>query len=64
MPFWLAAYVIDVLRSMISVAVAIIFVNVFDVDLPKVWVLFVLFGLAIHPFTYFTSHFFNKEGIA
>lgn len=63
-PYWLAAYTIDVIRSMISIAVAIIFVYVFNVDLPYVWILFILFGFAIHPFTYFTSHLFSKEGVA
>jgi ATP-binding cassette, subfamily A (ABC1), member 3 len=64
LPFWLSSYLIDVIRSLISVAVAVIFVFVFDVDLPYSWVLFILFAFAIHPFTYFTSHLFSKEGVA
>ena len=62
--YWLSNYFVDWIRSMISILVAIIFVYVFGVDLPDAWVLFLLFALAIHPFTYATSFLFNRENIA
>lgn len=62
--YWLSNYFVDWIRSMISITVAIIFIYVFSVDLPDAWVLFLLFALAIHPFTYATSFYFKKENSA
>ena len=62
--YWLSNYFVDWIRSMISILVAIIFVYVFGVDLPDAYVLFILFALSIHPFTYATSFLFKKENVA
>lgn len=62
--YWVANYLVDILRSFIPIIVAIIFYKVFDSNIPDAWVLFVVFCFAIHPFTYATSFIFKKEGTA
>lgn len=62
--YWISNYVVDFIRSLIPVSVAIIFVFIFGVDLPLVWILFILFAISIHPFTYATTFWFKKENVA
>jgi len=62
--YWTSNYFVDWIRSMIAIVVAIAFVYIFAVDMPGAYVLFLLFVLAIHPFTYATSFFFKKENMA
>ena len=62
--YWLSNYFVDWIRSMISILVAIIFIYVFRVDLPDAYVLFLLFSLSIHPFTYATSFLLKQQNVA
>ena len=62
--YWLSSFAVDILKSYITMVSAIIFYQVFDVDIPNAWILFLLFGFAIHPFTYFTTFFFTDPGEA
>ena len=55
--YWISNYVVDFMRCLIPITVAISFVYVFNVDLPDAWILFLLFAACIHPFTYATSFF-------
>mmetsp|Transcript_22180 Transcript_22180/g.21974 ORF Transcript_22180/g.21974 Transcript_22180/m.21974 type:complete len:742 (-) Transcript_22180:1165-3390(-) len=63
-PYWISNYLVDFTRSMIPMGFAIIMVFVFSVDLPFIWLHFVLFALAIHPFTYATTFIFKKQNLA
>ena len=64
--YWISNYVVDLIRCLIpiSVTIAIAFVFVFKVELPDAWVLFLLFAVSIHHFTYATSFLFKKENNA
>lgn len=62
--YWISNYVVDLIRSLIPISVAIICVFAFNVDLPEAWILFLLFAISIHPFTYATSFWFKKENMA
>lgn len=62
--YWISNYFVDFVRSLLPISVAIIFVFIFGVDLPDVWILFLLFAIAIHPFTYATTFWFKKENVA
>ena len=62
--YWISNYVVDFMRSLIPISVAIAFTYVFKVDLPDAWILFLLFAASIHPFTYATSFLFKKENNA
>ena len=62
--YWISNYVVDFIRSMIPMGFAIILVFAFNVDLPYIWVHFILFAMAIHPFTYATTFWFKKDNVA
>ncbi|CAI2386299.1 unnamed protein product [Moneuplotes crassus] len=62
--YWLSTYTIDLIRGYFPITFGIIMIFAFDVDLPFVWVHFILFGLVIHPFTYATTFWFKKHGVA
>ncbi|CAI2386282.1 unnamed protein product [Moneuplotes crassus] len=62
--YWLSTYTIDVIRGFIPICFGIIMIFAFGVDLPNIWVHFILFGFAIHPFTYATTFWFKKHGVA
>jgi ATP-binding cassette subfamily A (ABC1) protein 3 len=62
--YWLSNYAVDIIRCLIPIIVAIVFVFVFSADLPFIWVHFLLFSIAIQPFTYATTFWFKKENVA
>ena len=62
--YWISNYVVDFMKSLIPISVAIAFIYVFKVDLPDAWILFLLFAVSIHPFTYATSFLFKNENKA
>ena len=62
--YWISNYAVDFMKSLIPISVAIAFIYVFKVDLPDAWILFLLFTVSIHPFTYATSFLFKNENKA
>ena len=62
--YWLSNYFLDWIRSIIVIIIAVIFILSVGIDLPYSWVLFLLFSLSIHPFTYATSFMFKNENSA
>lgn len=59
--YWAGNYVADVVIQSIPAVVGLIFVKVFDITVPKVWVLFGLIVLANPVFVYALSFLFAKE---
>ena len=59
--YWAGNYVADVFIQAIPAVVGLIFVKVFDIIAPKVWVLFGLIVLANPVFVYALSFLFAKE---
>ena len=62
--YWLSNYLVDFVKSLIPIVFAIAMVFVFSVDLPFIWVHFLIFTIAIHPFTYATTFVFKKDTVA
>ncbi|KAG6587048.1 ATP-binding Cassette (ABC) Superfamily [Phytophthora cinnamomi] len=76
--FWLANYLWDLLTYLIPFIAAIVLIQIFDIEaftgkdcatctsqtFPAVVLLFILFGLAICPFTYCLSYFFKEHASA
>ncbi|KAE8879299.1 ABC transporter A family member 1 [Phytophthora fragariae] len=76
--FWLANYLWDLLTYVIPFIAAIVLIQIFDIaaftgndcvsctsqTFPAVVLLFILFGLAICPFTYCISYFFKEHASA
>ena len=59
--YWLSHYISDVMFSSITCLVAIIGMNFFNLDLPKVWILFVVNLFANPVFVYAVSFFFERD---
>jgi len=62
--FWIANYLVDLFTHMIVAISCLIFINIFDIDVPYAWVLLLLFAIADPPFLYFISLFFQKDSSA
>ena len=62
--YWLSNAVADLLKCLIPCALAIALLPAFNVELPKGWLVILLYGLSIIPFTYTTSFFFVSENVA
>ncbi|KAG7392080.1 hypothetical protein PHYPSEUDO_002304 [Phytophthora pseudosyringae] len=76
--FWLANYLWDLLTYIIPFIAAIVLIQIFDIaaftgndcvsctseTFPAIVLLFILFGLAICPFTYCLSYFFKEHASA
>lgn len=76
--FWLANYLWDLLTYVIPFIAAIVLIQIFDIaaftgndcvsctsqTFPAIVLLFILFGLAICPFTYCLSYFFKEHASA
>uniref|UniRef100_H3GK29 ABC transporter domain-containing protein n=1 Tax=Phytophthora ramorum TaxID=164328 RepID=H3GK29_PHYRM len=76
--FWLANYLWDLFTYIIPLVAAIVLIQIFDIaaftgndcvsctseTFPAIVLLFILFGLAICPFTYCLSYFFKEHASA
>ena len=62
--YWLSNAVVDVIKCLIPTVLAIIFLPAFNITLPYGWLLILLYGFSIIPFTYATSFIFNAENLA
>lgn len=62
--YFLANFAVDVILHLIIEGATIIYIHVFGLDIPQVWVLCLLFALANPAFIYFWSLLFEKEGAA
>lgn len=62
--YWLSNYIFDVCKAYITMALVIALLYIFHFKYLYIWVNFLLFPLAIVPFTYVTSFIFPNELIA
>ena len=62
--YWASNFVFDVLKTYLTIVIAIIAIYSFDIDLDYVWLLILLFPAAIVSYTYATSFLFSEEGTA
>jgi ATP-binding cassette subfamily A (ABC1) protein 3 len=62
--YWLSNGAMDIFKSLIPCGIAIAMIYAFDVALPHGWILILVYGFTVIPFTYTTSFFFTKENTA
>jgi hypothetical protein len=62
--YWISNLAADMIKVYIPMILIILTYLVFSISLPGVWVLFLLYPLAIVPFTYLTSFLFSTDSRA
>ena len=59
--YWISNMIFDILLAYVPIGLIITLTIIFDRNLHDVWVLFMLYPLAIVPYTYAWSFLFNSE---
>ena len=59
--YWISNMIFDILIAYVPIVLIIILTIIFDRNLQDVWVLFMLYPLAIVPYTYVWSFLFKSE---
>lgn len=59
--YWMGHYLSDIIFQSVPAITGLIFVKIFDIDVPGVWYLFVLIVLANPVFIYAFSFLFSKD---
>lgn len=62
--YWASNMISDIAKTYVPILVIIILQYVFSVDYDGVWILLMLFPIAIIPFTYVTSFIFTSDTVA
>ena len=62
--YWAGHYVVDIIIHLIIEGAALIYIKLFSINIPDVWVIFILFSFAHPAFLYLWQHMFEKEGPA
>jgi ATP-binding cassette subfamily A (ABC1) protein 1 len=62
--YWAANILADLVKSFIPIIVILIMSKAFDVWYEGVWILFLLFPIAVVPFSYVTSFMFSSDTVA
>jgi ATP-binding cassette subfamily A (ABC1) protein 1 len=62
--YWAANILADLVKSFIPIIVILIMSKAFNVWYEGVWILFLLFPIAVVPFSYVTSFMFSSDTVA
>lgn len=62
--YWISNIIFDVIKSLIPCMSVLGFMKLFGLLYPNIWLSFLLYPLAITPFSYATSFLFQKETLA
>jgi len=62
--YWISNIIFDVLKALIPCMIVLAFMKIYGLLYPNIWLSFLLYPIAITPFTYATSFLFAKETIA
>jgi len=62
--YWISNIIFDVIKALIPCMIVLAFMKIYGLLYPNIWLSFLLYPLAITPFTYATSFLFAKETIA
>lgn len=62
--YWISNLVADMIKVYIPMIMIILTYLAFGIKLPGCWVLFLIYPLAIVPFTYLTSFLFSTDSRA
>lgn len=61
--YWISNMFFDIVKGVIPSGIVIGLFYAFQVSYDWCWILFLLFPIAVTPFTYFTSFFFRSENM-
>ena len=62
--YWISNFVFDIIKTYVTIVIAIIAIYAFDLDLDYAWLLLILFPAAIVSYTYAWSFIFHEEATA
>jgi len=62
--YWISNLIADMIKVFIPMILIVLTYFLFGINLPGVWVLFLIYPLAIVPFTYLTSFLFTSDSRA
>jgi len=62
--YWAANLLADTLKAFVPIGVILLFCYLMNVWYEGVWLLFVLYPLAVVPFSYVTSFLFSSDTVA
>jgi ATP-binding cassette, subfamily A (ABC1), member 3 len=62
--YWISNIIFDIVKSLIPCMSVLGFMKLFGLLYPNIWLSFMLYPLAITPFSYATSFLFQKETLA
>ena len=62
--YWLSNMFSDIVKTYIPIILTMILQAIFKIQIEGVWVHFLLYPIAIVPFTYVTSFFFSGDSVA
>ena len=62
--YWLTNFIFDILKTMFLSLMTLLLLEIFNMDLPDIWLIMLLYPFALIPFTYATSFLFSKESTA
>ena len=62
--YWLTNFIFDILKTMFLSLMTLLLLEIFNVDLPDIWLIMLIYPFALIPFTYATSFLFSKESTA
>ena len=62
--YWLTNFIFDILKTMFLSLMTLLLLEIFNMNLPDIWLIMLLYPFALIPFTYATSFLFSKESTA
>ena len=62
--YWVSNIIFDVIKALIPCMIVLGFMKLFGLLYSNIWLSFLIYPLAITPYTYATSFLFEKETIA
>ena len=62
--YWVSNYIFDLIKSYITISTILILMEIFNIHYDYVWIAFLLYPLALIPFTYVCSFILVNENFA
>ena len=62
--YWISNLISDIAKTYFPIVIILLLTVIFDLQYDGVWILLMLYPLAIVPFTYITSFFFTNDTVA
>jgi ATP-binding cassette, subfamily A (ABC1), member 3 len=62
--YWMSFFVFDIVKSYLPCIMIAILIELFNLKYKYVWIVLCIYPWAVVPFSYVTSHLFNRESTA